>query len=72
MRCFVRLSSGRRLSPRKAFERRPFSLRTSGDVGRVRLKAVALVQESNVTCSFCFFFLRAGNRIAPLFQAFTG
>lgn len=56
VRCSVRLSSGQRLSPRKAFERRPFSLRTSGDVGRVRLKAVALVQEINVTCSGGFFF----------------
>lgn len=57
MQCSVRLSSGQRLSPRKAFERRPFSLRTSEDVGRVRLKAVALVQEVNVTCLFfCFFF----------------
>lgn len=52
VRCSVRLSSGQRLSPRKAFERRPFSLRTPGDVGRVRLKAVALVQEINAQWLF--------------------
>lgn len=63
-RCSVRLSSGQRLSPRKAFERRPFSLRTSGDVGRVRLKAVALVREINVTCSGFLFSSWKSNRAA--------